>query len=128
LLTEAEFHVIAHNEIGEEDCVFMDCYNLNVKYGSPNPVGSLGCGKSSLGFNDLFGNVWDWLKDDFTPLPGFKTHPWYDDFSAPYFDDQHAMLLGGDWDSTGTGASKYYRLWFRRHFYQHAGFRIARSL
>jgi len=128
LMTEAEFHAIAHHEIKTIDCALQTCYNLNLKYGSPSPVGSLMKGQSSLGFNDLFGNVWDWLQDDFYPLPDFKTHYLYEDFSAPYFDDQHSMLLGGAWATTGAGASKYYRLWFRKHFYQHAGFRIARSL
>lgn len=128
LMTEAEFHAITQNEMQTTDCAFETCYNINLKYGSPNPVGSLKTGQTSLGFNDVFGNVWDWLQDDFYPLPSFKTHYLYEDFSAPYFDDQHSMLLGGAWATTGTGASKYYRLWFRKHFYQHAGFRIARSL
>lgn len=128
LLSEAEFHTIAHNEIKDTDCAFDDAYNLNVKYGSPTPVGAMELAQSELGFNDLFGNVWDWLNDDFYPLPGFEIHPLYEDFSAPYFDDEHSMMLGGAWATTGTGASKYYRLWFRRHFYQHAGFRIARTL
>ena len=38
-----------------------------------------------------------------------------------------ALLRGGAWATTGTGASVHYRLWFRRHFYQHAGFRLVRS-
>lgn len=128
LMTEAEFNCIAMNDLGDRDAAFEMAYNLNLKYGSPNPVGSLQAGQSSLGFNDLFGNVWDWLQDDFYPLPSFETHYLYRDFSEPYFDDQHSMLLGGAWATTGTGASKYYRLWFRRHFYQHAGFRLAKSL
>jgi formylglycine-generating enzyme required for sulfatase activity len=82
-------------------------------------------GMSPSGFHDVWGNVWDWLADDFYPLPGFKVHPWYLDFSEPYMDSDHGMMAGGAWATTGTGASKYYRLWFRRHFYQHAGFRLA---
>ncbi|MBK7409918.1 MAG: 5-histidylcysteine sulfoxide synthase [Saprospirales bacterium] len=128
LLTEAEFYLIGHKALGEEDCVFSDAYNLNMQYGSPTPVGFMKEGQTALGFNDLFGNVWDWLMDDFYPLPGFEPHYLYEDFSAPYFDNAHSMLAGGAWVTTGTGASKYYRLWFRRHFYQHAGFRLARSL
>lgn len=128
LLTESEFNAIAQHEVHETDSAIQACYNLNMKYGSPSPVGSNSSSKSLLGFNDLYGNVWDWLKDDFYPLPDFEVHPLYEDFSAPYFDNEHSMLLGGAWATTGSGASKYYRLWFRRHFYQHAGFRIARSL
>lgn len=127
LMKEAEFQLLAQQELQERDCAFEDCYNLNMKFGSPNPVGSLPKATTSLAFNDLFGNVWEWLQDDFYALPGFKVHPLYDDFSAPYFDDQHSMMAGGSWASTGTGASRYYRLWFRRHFYQHAGFRLVRD-
>lgn len=38
------------------------------------------------------------------------------------------FLKGGSWISTGDEASKFARFAFRRHFVQHAGFRIARSL
>ncbi len=128
LLQEAEFQLLVQRELQERDCAFEEEYNLNMKFGSPNPVGSLPKSPQALEFNDLLGNVWEWLRDDFYALPGFRVHPLYDDFSAPYFDDQHSMMAGGSWASTGTGASRYYRLWFRRHFYQHAGFRIARDL
>ena len=128
LMSEGEFNAIAQHEVEGTDCAVQACYNLNMKYGSPSPVGSNASSTALLGFNDLYGNVWDWLNNDFYPLPNFKIHPWYEDFSAPYFDNEHSMLLGGAWATTGSGASKYYRLWFRRHFYQHAGFRIARSL
>lgn len=127
LIKEAEFQLLVQRELQERDCAFEDCYNLNLKFGSPNPVGSLPKPQKALEFNDLLGNVWEWLQDDFYPLPGFQTHPLYEDFSAPYFDEEHTMMAGGSWASTGTGASRFYRLWFRRHFYQHAGFRLARD-
>lgn len=127
LMSEAEFQYLAQHELKERDCALCSDYNLHIKYGSPHPVGQLESARTQLGFYDLFGNVWDWLSDDFYALPGFEIHPLYDDFSAPYFDEEHSMLLGGCWATTGTGASRYYRLWFRRHFYQHAGFRLARD-
>lgn len=128
LMSEAEFNLLA-NGIKEKkgDPTFSDLYNINFLYGSPSPVGFLDK-DDDVEFNDVFGNVWDWLSDDFYPLPGFEVHPYYEDFSAPFFDEDHSMLLGGAWASTGTGASPYYRLWFRRHFYQHAGFRLAKDL
>jgi len=129
LLSEAEFTGIANKkEDTTFDCVFTKRYNLNMAFGSPTPVGYFVEGTSVDGFTDLFGNVWDWLSNDFYPLPGFEVHPYYEGFSKPFFDEEHSMLLGGAWVTTGTGASKYYRLWFRRHFFQHAGFRMARSL
>jgi len=129
LLSEAEFTLIANENLANDpEPVFSNKYNLNMEFGSPTPVGYMSCSQTSSGFNDIYGNVWDWLDNDFYPLPGFKIHPWYEDFSAPFFDEDHSMLLGGAWVTTGTGASHYYRLWFRRNFYQHAGFRMARSI
>lgn len=129
LMSEAEFLLIAREGMDEkEDSLFCDDHNLDFAYGSPTPVGYMKNGTSPSGFNDLYGNVWDWLKDDFYPLEGFKVHPWYVEFSEPYMDSEHSMMAGGAWSTTGTGASKYYRLWFRRHFFQHAGFRLAKSL
>lgn len=128
LLSEAEFNLIAREILPKKgDPAFSDQYNINFQYGSPTPVGFVDKGNAENEFNDIFGNVWDWLSDDFYPLPGFKVHPHYQDFSQPFFDEDHSMLLGGAWASTGTGASPYYRLWFRRHFFQHAGFRLAKN-
>jgi 5-histidylcysteine sulfoxide synthase len=112
----------------DQDVVFDQKYNLNLKYCSPTPVGMMSEGQTTSGVNDIHGNVWDWLGDDFYQLPGYKTHHCYLDFSAPYFDADHGMLAGGSWASSGTSASKYYRLWFRRGFFQHAGFRLAKSV
>lgn len=129
LPTEAEFaRMTADAPLADGDSVFAGCYNLNLAFGSPSPVGLLANGATGRGFHDAYGNVWQWLSDDFTPLPGFETHYLYRDFSEPFFDEQHSMLLGGSWASTGTSASRFYRLWFRRDFYQHAGFRLATDL
>jgi formylglycine-generating enzyme required for sulfatase activity len=113
---------------GDDDPAYSDNDNLNLKYGSPSPCGIADSTRSPRGLSDVFGNVWTWLRDDFYPLPGFTAHPWYEEFSAPYFDDQHAILRGGSWASLGTSASRFYRTWFRRSFHQHAGFRMARPL
>lgn len=129
LPSEAEFLLMARVGRSEQyDPLFTDDYNLNYLYGSPTPVGYPENSISASGFNDLYGNVWDWLKDDFYPLPGFEPHPLYEDFSLPFMDEAHSMLAGGSWATTGTGASKHYRLWFRRHFFQHAGFRLAKEI
>lgn len=129
LLSEAEFLLIARENTAEsDDPLFSDVHNLDYVFGSPTPVGYMKSGATASGFNDIYGNVWDWLSDDFYALPDYKIHPLYEEFSAPYMDDEHSMMAGGAWASTGTGASKYYRLWFRRHFYQHAGFRLAKNL
>lgn len=78
-------------------------------------------------FYDVIGNVWQWTE---TPMDGyrdFKVHPVYDDFSMPTFDGQHNMIKGGSYFSTGNYAIKDSRYAFRRHFFQHAGFRYIES-
>lgn len=129
IMTEAEWK-IASGDAPEDkgDPMFSQCHNLNLHFGSPSPVGYMTSGCSESGVFDIYGNVWEWISNDHYPLPGFKVHPWYEDFSAPFMDSDHSMMLGGAWASAGTSASKYYRLWFRRGFLQHAGFRLARSL
>lgn len=128
LPTEAEHARVASEASRVDgDSVFADGYNLSLAYGSPTPVGFMAAGTTPSGVRDIYGNVWEWLADDFYPLPGFETHRLYRDFSEPYMDDQHSMMIGGAWASSGTSASRFYRLWFRRFFFQHAGFRLARS-
>lgn len=128
LLSEAEFQAIAKTSLSQDsDLNQTGDYNLNLTFGSPCPVGMKTQAGSSLGFTDVRGNVWCWLSNDFYPLPDFEAHPYYKDFSEVYMDAGHSMLLGGAWATSGTGASPFYRLWFRRHFYQHAGFRTAKD-
>ncbi|MGW8161866.1 MAG: putative 4-mercaptohistidine N1-methyltransferase, partial [Desulfobulbales bacterium] len=50
-----------------------------------------------------------------------------DDFSTPTFDNLHNMIKGGSWISTGNEANFASRYAFRRHFFQHAGFRYIKS-
>ncbi|MCB9761872.1 MAG: 5-histidylcysteine sulfoxide synthase [Alphaproteobacteria bacterium] len=129
LMTEAEWAAICQDApLVDNDSIGHPGYNLNLRYGSPTPVDLMAAGRTPLGFYDVYGNVWQWFSDDFRPLPGFRTHRLYEDFSEPYFDSEHAALGGGAWASMGTSGSRFYRLWFRRHFYQHAGLRLARSL
>ena len=82
----------------------------------------------SNGWGDVFGNLWQWCEDDLNPLPGFKPHPYYDDFSTPCFDGKHQMILGGSFVSSGDEASAWARFHFRPHFFQHAGFRLVQPL
>ncbi|MCV6608160.1 MAG: 5-histidylcysteine sulfoxide synthase [Campylobacterales bacterium] len=74
-------------------------------------------------FYDVVGNVWQWTTTPIDGFEGFKVHPLYDDFSVPTFDNRHNLIKGGSWISTGNEAIKDSRYAFRRHFYQHAGFR-----
>ncbi|MDG1953251.1 MAG: 5-histidylcysteine sulfoxide synthase [Gammaproteobacteria bacterium] len=78
-------------------------------------------------FFDVIGNVWQWTETPITGLPGFKVHEAYDDFSTPTFDGKHNLMKGGSFFSTGNCATKDARYAFRRHFFQHAGFRYIES-
>ncbi len=72
---------------------------------------------------DVVGNVWQWLATPIYPFPGFEVHPIYDDFTTPTFDERHNLIKGGSWISCGNEAAPVSRYAFRRHFFQHAGFR-----
>ncbi|WP_440053435.1 5-histidylcysteine sulfoxide synthase [Pseudoalteromonas sp. T1lg65] len=76
---------------------------------------------------DVIGNVWQWTESPIDAFPGFKVHPLYDDFSTPTFDGKHNLIKGGSWISTGNEAVRDSRYAFRRHFFQHAGFRYIAS-
>ena len=72
---------------------------------------------------DVVGNVWQWTETPIYPFDGFQVHPLYDDFTTPTFDERHNLFKGGSWISTGNESRLAARYAFRRHFFQHAGFR-----
>ncbi len=98
--------------------------NINLEHWcSSSPVDHFRFGD----FYDLIGNVWQWTETPITGFDGFAVHPWYDDFSTPTFDTQHNLIKGGSWISTGNEATRDSRYAFRRHFFQHAGFRYVEA-
>jgi len=130
LPTEAEHHVMRGPQkppsIGTAcDIIYQDKIeaNINMAYGSSTPVNMYS--PSKAGFCDVSGNVWEWQEDHFNGFDGFKTHLLYEDYSTPQFDGRHTMIMGGSWASTG---SRFTRFAFRRHFFQHLGFRLAQSV
>jgi len=72
---------------------------------------------------DIVGNVWQWTETAIYPLDKFKVHPLYDDFTMPTFDGRHNLFKGGSWISCGNESRRSARYAFRKHFFQHAGFR-----
>ena len=119
---------------GDNNCLALDPVmqkpgqeiNHNLRYGAESAVQA--CAANSKGFHDSFGNVWQWCEDPFHPLPKFEIHPYYTDFSTPCFDNEHQMILGGSFISTGDEASIWSRFHFRPHFFQHAGFRVVQDV
>ena len=76
---------------------------------------------------DVIGNVWQWTETPIYPFAGFAVHPLYDDFTTPTFDQRHNVMKGGSWISCGNEALTASRYAFRRHFFQHCGFRYVIS-
>ncbi|MDD4881638.1 MAG: 5-histidylcysteine sulfoxide synthase [Gallionellaceae bacterium] len=94
--------------------------NLHLDHGaSPGPVQRFRQGD----FCDVAGNVWQWTETPIYPFEGFRVHPLYDDFTVPTYDGRHNLIKGGSWISCGNESLKAARYAFRRHFFQHAGFR-----
>lgn len=125
LMTEEEWYLL-HDRAKVPDLPDWETApgNINLEhYQSPCPVDQFQFGE----FYDLIGNVWQWTETPISGYEGFKIHPSYDDFSTPTFDLRHNMIKGGSWISTGNEAIRASRYAFRRHFYQHAGFRYVSS-
>ncbi len=124
LPTESEWYRMAARVVTDQPYWSEAPGNLNLEYcASSCPVDRFGKG----GLFDILGNVWQWTETPIEALPGFEVHPAYDDFSVPTFDGRHNLIKGGSWISTGNEATRASRYAFRRHFFQHAGFRYVQS-
>lgn len=135
LPSEAEWYALRETLDGDIADWPRAAGNLHLDYfASSTPVNYFGGGynhgsgiKQGGGFNDIAGNVWQWTETAIDGFNGFKVHPLYDDFSTPTFDGKHNLIKGGSWISTGNEATRHSRYAFRRHFFQHAGFRYIES-
>lgn len=120
LPTEAEWTLLRDQLPVDQPAWEQAPGNLNLEYWTTScPVDTFACGDVF----DLVGNVWQWTETPIDGFPSFTVHPLYDDFSTPTFDGKHNLFKGGSWISTGNEATRYSRYAFRRHFFQHAGFR-----
>ncbi|MEJ2468646.1 MAG: 5-histidylcysteine sulfoxide synthase [Campylobacterales bacterium] len=125
LPTEAEWTVMAERCTAVKGEVFdEEKANINFNhYASSVPVDTFLQGD----LYDVVGNVWQWTSTPIDGFQGFEPHPVYDDFSTPTFDGKHNLIKGGSWASTGNEITRHVRYAFRRHFYQHAGFRYVEA-
>jgi 5-histidylcysteine sulfoxide synthase/putative 4-mercaptohistidine N1-methyltranferase len=119
--TENEWHSLyLHAGLSDETVATSKNSNLFLDHSASScPVNQFAHGD----LYDVVGNVWQWTETSIFPFDGFKVHPLYDDFTTPTFDGRHNIIKGGSWISTGNEALKSARYAFRRHFFQHAGFR-----
>ncbi len=124
LPTEAEWYCLTDNVASEQKQLSDTPGNINLAYyASSCPVNYYQHGE----FFDVIGNVWQWTESAIDGFSGFTVHPLYDDFSTPTFDGNHNLIKGGSWISTGNETLLSSRYAFRRHFFQHAGFRYIES-
>jgi len=125
LPSEAEYMAL-QDYVGIKDIPALDDSKANLNfahYFSSSPVDKF----MFKEFGDVIGNVWQWSRSTISGFDGFRVHKAYDDFSVPTFDNKHALILGSSWASSGNLIMKYSRYAFRRHFYQHSGFRYVIS-
>ena len=125
LPSEEEWYALRDAHVKEDEPFWKQApANVNLEYfASSVPVDTFAFGQ----FYDVIGNVWQWSETPINGFDGFEVHPLYDDFSVPTFDDRHNVMKGGSWISTGNELIRDSRYAFRRHFYQHAGFRHIES-
>ncbi len=121
LPTEDEWYrIVATAKIEELETGQQASANLHLDhYASPCPVNHYPQGD----LYDVVGNVWQWTETSIYPFDGFRVHPCYDDFTMPTYDGCHNLFKGGSWISSGNESRLSCRYAFRRHFFQHAGFR-----
>ncbi len=124
LPTEDEWYRL-YDTAGLKDPTDQRCAaNLHLDHGASScPVDQHAHGD----WFDVVGNVWQWTETPTYPFNGFDVHPIYDDFTTPTFDGRHNLMKGGSWISCGNEAARSARYAFRRHFFQHAGFRYVVS-
>lgn len=123
--TEAEWRRLRDlSDLPDSDAWTEAPAQIGLAYGgSPCPVDRFAHGA----VYDVVGNVWQWTATPMHPFDGFEVHPYYDDFTVPTFDQQHNLIKGGSFISLGNETQREARYAFRRHFFQHAGFRYVRS-
>ena len=122
LPSEDEYYALyEYTNAGQKDA------NIGLKQFNQSPVDKYSFKTQSDDFYDVVGNVWQWSLTPIYPFDDFISHPIYDDFTTPTFDDRHALMKGGSFISLGNETLKEARYAFRKHFFQHAGFRYVKS-
>ena len=99
--------------------------NLDLRRWDPEPRGAYPAGDSAFGVSELVGNGWEWTSSVFAPFPGFRAHPFYEGYSANFFDGEHFVQKGGSPRTAACMLRRSFRNWFQPHYrYAYAGFRL----
>jgi ergothioneine biosynthesis protein EgtB len=92
----------------------------------PAPVDAFPGGRSAFGLEGLLASGWEWTASLFEPYPGFKAFPFYEGYSANFFDGKHFVMKGGSPRTDRSMLRRSFRNWFQPHYpYVYAGFRCA---
>ncbi len=90
----------------------------------PAPVDAFPQGRSAFGLDGLLANGWEWTASLFEPYAGFTAFPFYEGYSADFFDGKHFVLKGGSPRTDRCMLRQSFRNWFQPHYpYVYAGFR-----
>jgi iron(II)-dependent oxidoreductase len=132
LPTEAQWHRAAYGTPhGEERGFPWGADPPDARHGyfelerwDPSPVNSFPTGASAFGIEGLLANGWEWTSSLFEPLPGFRPFPFYEGYSANFFDGKHYAMKGGSPRTERCMLRRSFRNWFQPHYqYVYAGFR-----
>lgn len=122
LPSEAQWQRAAHGALpGTTD-------NFDFRSWDPVAVDATPDSASTWGVEGLYGNGWEWTSSVFGPLPGFRAFPFYEGYSANFFDGQHYAMKGGSARTAACMLRPTFRNWFQpRYQYVYAGFRCVRN-
>jgi ergothioneine biosynthesis protein EgtB len=90
----------------------------------PWPVAECPSKPSVFGVEGMVGNGWEWTSTLFSPFEGFRPFPFYEGYSADFFDGKHYVMKGGSVRTAECMLRPSFRNWFQPHYqYAYAGFR-----
>jgi formylglycine-generating enzyme required for sulfatase activity len=90
--------------------------NFHHKRWEPTPVDAHPKGASAFGVQDLLGNGWEWTSTRFGSLNGFEPFPFYQGYSADFFDGKHFVIKGGSMRTDACMLRRSFRNWFQPHY------------
>jgi len=121
LPTEVEWHRAAYQPQGRQ---VEDLPHFDLERWDPSPVNAIPAGRSAFGVEGFLANGWEWTSSLFEPLPGFRPFPFYEGYSANFFDGKHYVMKGGSPRTERCMLRRSFRNWFQPHYqYVYAGFR-----
>lgn len=120
LPTEAQFHRALE--------LSGDTNGANYDFRHWDPVSVSANDGPAAAPEQLVGNGWEWTSTVFAPFPGFEPFPFYQNYSAPFFDGHHFVLKGASPLTAKKLARPSFRNWFRPAYpYVYATFRLVEN-